>query len=909
MKLWDKIKNVTISSLRLRSGNAKNSENNPTRLVSEVEPSGAKTLAISIPVEQKTNNIGMQSSRDLPFTNALPPFVEFLDVLEYLVTTTPDYSQVVKRTVNLGNTGYNVDFEGLGKAQIEKARNEIDSFSSRIGKYNAGMDNFINILFRQILIKGAISLEVVPSEKMDRVERVVIVPMKTVRFKYENFEWLPYQTGVMEGEVLLNTNQYVYAPLIQGENSPYAIPPFLSALETTLIQKDSIKNVRSIITKFGLLGFLFAQKKMPLNDGLSDSEYEDKLIKELEKLAESFRQNFSSGAAVAYDDVTVNHNSISTDTRGAIDLFELIEQQIASGLDIDPALLGRTYSTTETYAGVVYHAFISSLNNIRKLIKRTLEKIYFMHLVMQGFPVKRVKVTFNPNKSLKPKEDLEAEQIRIANVLAKMNSGIIDLDTAARELGYEKATGTPQPIKQTGLSGKKYKSLSTGIQKFDEILKDDETLHKIKDKLLEKLTTEYKASQQALIDKVEALKNDANAKNTDPLSVKLPSLSPNDIVDAFTKVYEESFQTQIPQNIQDDYKKAIDEAWKLGQFQGVLESSQAEALTKIATYDMGKTFSDAKDIFKQAVSDVITSGDRTTTFQELKDKILKTTDFEGSDDGEYAKKTKILDWMLGHYVNRSRNFSRVLAIYSVDQNASLEYVAIIDQKTSKICKNMNGRIITVDTAKKFVDEYISTTDAESVREKFDYSKNKIAEDNALSTDKLVEQMGVKLPPLHLGGCRTTVVIKTDTVVKLESGNATGQTSISDKAPKESLKYIQERKKELTTQLNKAERLNKIQAMQSGSVWDESNLQSHVDIKNSKGWNIKKEDYEKLSKNVLKNPDRIFTFNNENGFPKYGFYKVVDGTEYFSIIDPAKYQIDSLAKLNTEGYTDKFLEIK
>ena len=222
---------------------------------------------------------------------------------------------------------------------------------------------------------------------------------------------------------------------------------------------------------------------------------------------------------------------------------------------------------------------------------------------------------------------------------------------------------------------------------------------------------------------------------------------------------------------------------------------------------------------------------------------------------------------------------------------------------------MNGRIITVDTAKKFVDEYISTTDAESVREKFDYSKNKIAEDNALSTDKLVEQMGVKLPPLHLGGCRTTVVIKTDTVVKLESGNATGQTSISDKAPKESLKYIQERKKELTTQLNKAERLNKIQAMQSGSVWDESNLQSHVDIKNSKGWNIKKEDYEKLSKNVLKNPDRIFTFNNENGFPKYGFYKVVDGTEYFSIIDPAKYQIDSLAKLNTEGYTDKFLEIK
>lgn len=283
--------------------------------------------------------------------------------------------------------------------------------------------------------------------------------------------------------------------------------------------------------------------------------------------------------------------------------------------------------------------------------------------------------------------------------------------------------GEEEPIKT--------KSLTNGTQKFDEVLKDDKVLHKLKENLLDKLTTEYKKGQDELVKKVEELKNNADAKEGEPLLTKIKKLTTKEIVDSIVDVYEEHFQTKIPESMKKDYRKALDQAWQEGKFQA----------------------------------------------------------------------------------------------------------------------------------------------------------------------------------LHLGGCRTTVVIKTDTTINLESGKATGKTSISDDAPKKSLKHIQKRKQELNTQLNKAERLNKVQGMQAGSEWDESNLQSHVDIKNSDGWKIKKDDYEKLSKNVLQNPNRIFTFNNQNGFSKYGFYKVVDGKEYFSIIDPIKYQIDSLSEITIDGYTDKFLEIK
>ncbi len=364
---------------------------------------------------------------------------QFLEFLEELTLTVPDFSQTVKRTQQLGNTGHYVEFNGLSKNKEEEAKKSIEKMASEV--YTAGIDGLVNTLFRQILITGSISIEFIPDEKLEKIDKVIIVPTKSIRFYYDGENYLPYQE-TFEGKQFLNTYQYSYIPLLQYEDSPYAIPPFLSALNLASMQKNSIGDLQNIIKKFGLLGFVFAKRKIPYNNNnMGEAEYQSYLQKELARFAENFRNNFTSGAAVSYDDVSIEHHSISDNTRGAEQIFQIVEQQIASGLDIDPSLLGRTYSTTETYAGVVYHAFLSNLNNIRRLIKRVLEKIYYTHLLLEGFTLDRVTVTFNPDKSLNPKADAEVEKINTETVILKLNAGIIDYDTAARELGYEKATG------------------------------------------------------------------------------------------------------------------------------------------------------------------------------------------------------------------------------------------------------------------------------------------------------------------------------------------------------------------------------------------------------------------------------------------------------------------------------------
>jgi len=64
-------------------------------------------------------------------------------------------------------------------------------------------------------------------------------------------------------------------------------------------------------------------------------------------------------------------------------------------------------------------------------------------LIYKGYPLKSLSIKFNSDKELNPEKAATADKTKIENVLLKLNAGIIDLDTAAKELGYAKATGLP----------------------------------------------------------------------------------------------------------------------------------------------------------------------------------------------------------------------------------------------------------------------------------------------------------------------------------------------------------------------------------------------------------------------------------------------------------------------------------
>ena len=299
-------------------------------------------------------------------------------------------------------------------------------------------------MLRQGAINGAVSLEWVPASDLSGIERAVLVPIKSISFRYDKTEdrYLPTQY-ISQGNQYIDLNEltYYYFPLETSDNSPYGIPPFVAALGNTIIQLYMMDNLKFVMKKIGMLGLVDAVLKTPpANIGETDAAYQTRMLSYLNDFAKNFSENYRDGISAHFDSAEIKMQSVGADVRGAKDLLQMNEEQIFSGLKTDPAMKGRTYSTTETYAGIVYAKMIKQLSFYQRLCKRAIEKGYKLHLLLNNISVD-ISCTFNPNPTFKPIDDATADQIKTDTVITKMDAGIIGPDDAARELGYEKAYG------------------------------------------------------------------------------------------------------------------------------------------------------------------------------------------------------------------------------------------------------------------------------------------------------------------------------------------------------------------------------------------------------------------------------------------------------------------------------------
>jgi len=340
--------------------------------------------------------------------------------------------------VTLGNTGHQLEVTAEQESVIEEALTRLNQLAAQI---NA--DDLVNHLLRQIGINGALSIEWVSKSDLSGIEKAILVPVTSIRFKYDKQRDLhvPHQLVSRTNRYIeLSEATYSYIPLETAEGSPYAIPPFLAALGNAVIQLFMMDNIKFIIKKLGLLGFISMVMEMPpAKHGEEDEHYRARLQSMQQDFATNFAENYREGVAVHFDNVKLEHRPVAADARGATDIIKVNEEQIASGLKTDPAMLGRSYSTTETYAGVVYGKMVERLDAFRRMVKRAIEKGYKLDLWLGGIPVRDVSLAFNANKAMDPRAEAETERILTETAILKMEAGLISPDEAARELGYEEA--------------------------------------------------------------------------------------------------------------------------------------------------------------------------------------------------------------------------------------------------------------------------------------------------------------------------------------------------------------------------------------------------------------------------------------------------------------------------------------
>ncbi|MEE9466381.1 MAG: hypothetical protein V3W14_12510 [Candidatus Neomarinimicrobiota bacterium] len=322
---------------------------------------------------------------------------------------------------------------------MEAAYRRINVKAASLARHTAGIDGLVNKYLEQVALTGAISSEDVVSLGSDPgVSEVVIVPVRQIRFRREGNQYVPYQLPEKGDEIRLNPVTYRYLAFMTIENSPYAKPPMLAALEPILDQREMKKNMQFIIRKFGLFGLISASVTPPKREiAETADEYQKRVRIYLAEVLKAFKQNFQEGLAVYTNDISVERTNLTTDARGVQELFRLNEEQVFSGLGSDSAMHGRTYSTTETYARVVYHLLQRHVEGFQRPVKRRIERTYQLDLALAGIPVENVSLHFHRPRSQDPLNDARAQEVAWRVMREKVETGLIDPDSAARELGYD----------------------------------------------------------------------------------------------------------------------------------------------------------------------------------------------------------------------------------------------------------------------------------------------------------------------------------------------------------------------------------------------------------------------------------------------------------------------------------------
>jgi len=366
----------------------------------------------------------------------LPP--EYLDQIVRMAVINPDMSQAVSNWVALGNPGH--DLVLVGDPEImDGAYRRLNRKARTLAPHTAGIDGLVNKYLEQVATTGAISSEDVVRLGSDPgVSHVAIVPPTQIRFRREGQQYVPYQQLGLE-EVALNPITYRYLAYMTIENSPYAKPPMVAAIEPILDQRRMKKNLQFILKKFGLFGLISAAVTPPKQEPRETwEEYQKRVQGHLQDVLRAFKENFHEGMAVHTDNIKVERTNVTSDARGIQELFRLNEEQVFSGLGTVPAMHGRTYSTTETYARVVYGLLLRQTEGFQRPVKRRIERTYQLDLALAGIPVEDVSLHFHKARSQDPLTDARARQLEWQVLREKVETGLVDPDSAARALGYDR---------------------------------------------------------------------------------------------------------------------------------------------------------------------------------------------------------------------------------------------------------------------------------------------------------------------------------------------------------------------------------------------------------------------------------------------------------------------------------------
>lgn len=243
------------------------------------------------------------------------------------------------------------------------------------------------------------------------------------------------------------------------------------------------------------------------------------------------------------------------------------------------------------------------------------------------------------------------------------------------------------------------------------------------------------------------------------------------------KYLDEEMGKKLPVELAKSLKEDLIKTWLTNSIVNINDEdvkAQATAVQKLPTainwfesasrYDYGGVYNDFKDDMASAIKDIF---DGTDSSAKIIERAVKAKEKVGEIFSTLQVQNRYR-LVAENAVNKARNFAQALA-YEELGITRYEISAILDQKTSIVCRTLNGKVFETKTAVQYVNEVLAT-DPNKVVSKFPWpdpkdfpqTEDDLRNITPAEVNKLYNKMSVKLPPYH-AFCRSTVIIQQTTI--------------------------------------------------------------------------------------------------------------------------------------------------
>lgn len=699
--------------------------------------------------------------------------IDWLPTLRELATFNNDVSLAVKNLVDLASQDYTIYFSDVSKIQEKKMRLFIEEGKKKWYPYSLGITSLINDLLRQLAVYGCICADVVLESNLKSIKQIALVNPYNIRFgsdengSYKPYQKLNYLQNLQTQYKELDTFTFKYITLQRDSENPYPIPPFLSALEGLGIQRDMLENLKKIIQKLGLFGFLSVNVKQPEKlPNESPQAYLTRCNQFLDKEAERILKLKNRDVGVGFKDVyEFAMQGSSVDGKNAKEIMSVIDTVLMSGLKQDPAMVGREKNTSEAFGRVLLAVMTTQITTYQKIVASFLESVYLLGLQLEGYKVNSSNISVEFREPI-ISDELKKEQtqeIKIRNLITLRNEGILNQYQVASELGYD-APASEVPIVSTNTQLLKKKILDSALDLYNIPSNyPTEPQTKYSNAILKK----YKSATKAILKKIIASIKTEGTLTLAQLQDKIYA----NVVLYWQSEFIEKSQTTINTHVTRNYTQArkdkrifptqaqsnaiaFDDEIPDAVFT-LLDYRTIDFLKLMDSFYLGKFVTE--DSFKTRLYEYIRLnyiesdtpiGQNEEALEAIRNAFPELMDLEA------YKITRIINTS----VNRMRSFGNI-SYLSQAKVEKYRIVEVLDRITCPHCRVMNGKEFSVSNSLKRIESLINSS-PEEVKNQFPFATTiPINEFENLTTEE-IEALNISLPAFH-PNCRGRCVAVID----------------------------------------------------------------------------------------------------------------------------------------------------